>query len=1247
MSIVLFLILMLLVQGCYFEINTERFSSDTEISGGSPTDTIPPIIKNVTSENVNGIYGVGEIISLQVEFSENVFLNIKNGNTPILDLILNVSPTARIATYISGSGSPILNFSYTVVSGDHSSLLDYTSVSALNLGSDMILQDQSGNESNLLLPHPGQTGSLGANKNITINTSLSPLFSIFAPFAELREVPRGTQSTVNLNIVVYGLNVSVYKYKIGVDAVTDCSDGSGYSSESLIANPIMDNISLIPDGLIRLCVIGGDSLENWQNLKQASSAMWIKSSITPTNLSYSTPLSTYVVNRTIVPNVPINNNAGPFTYSISPPLLTGLVLNPKTGIISGTPTITNGTGFQSYTVTATSAAGSTDAMINIAVVNPGLTIDKPVEGETVPSYKMLTGSCVSGLSVKVFASADLILSSSTNACVNGSYAVGLTSLNEFGPRWVRVEQANVSLNRNFYNANVGINNNYGWRSGITAIVRDPGTGKIYVSGSVGSGHFPNTNKGSPNIVRLNSDGSLDTSFVQSGTGFDNTVRSIAIDSNGKILVGGYFVSYNGVQSKYIARLNSDGSLDTSFAPIGTGLNNIVETLAIDTNGKILVGGNFTLYNGLSSKYIARLNSDGSLDANFTSSGTGLNSIVMTIVIDTNGKIVVGGGFTNYNGTPVNYITRLNTDGSVDASFNIAGSGFNAEVYTLKIASDGKILAGGPFTTYNGVNRKYIARLNSSGTLDTSFSPTGTGLNDLVYSLGVYENDKILVGGSFITYNGIVTQFFTSLNPDGTLNTSFTLAGSGFNGQVMAIASDVNGRILIGGQFSLYNGTPTNGIIRLNSNASRDMSFNPHGTGFNSRINSVIFDNNGKLLVAGAFTKYKGIKANRIVRLNLDGTVDSNFVLASGGPNDEIESLAVDSNGKIIIGGFFTTYDGLSANGLARLNSDGSLDTSFTRTGSGLDNQIAALAIDSIGRIVVGGWFTRNDGSGVYGVVRLNSNGTVDTNFEATTRVNDGVKTLAVDSNGKIVIGGPFLDFDGTGKHYIARLNDDGTADPSFVPDGVGPDDTIESLAIASDGKILIASAFSDYGGTAVNGIARLNSDGSLDASFAPEGTGPTSMVNTMALAADGSIIVGGYITDSNGERINGIVKLNSDGTMNANFSQSSKIPSNDVADLAFDSQGRIFIAGDFSEIAPYLAVLESDGSAANVGMALLPAVSRLALSTSLNLVATNGSAPYVYSILSGGGSINSSTGLFTAPNSSSTTVVQVKDSLGT
>lgn len=367
---------------------------------------------------------------------------------------------------------------------------------------------------------------------------------------------------------------------------------------------------------------------------------------------------------------------------------------------------------------------------------------------------------------------------------------------------------------------------------------------------------------------------LDTSFIVEA-GFDNAVMTTAVQSDGKILAGGWFTTYKGVSRNNIARLNADGSLDTSFN-VGAGFNAVVYTIVLQADGKILVGGDFTSYNGITQNSIIRLNTDGSTDTSFAM-GSGLTTsggmaFVNTIAIQPDGKILVGGRFTDYNGTARQRIARLNTDGSIDTSF-VIGSGFNADVKTIALQSDGKILVGGSFKTYSVNNVNYIARLNTNGAIDSSFN-IGTGFGGspsgaVVQTIVVQPDDKILVGGYFTTYKGATQNRIVRLNTNGNVDTTFAVVGGVDNYFVNHIALQSDGKILLGGGFISYNGIARRCLARINANGSLDTSFDI-GTGFFgtlSNVETISIQADGKIVVGGYFTSYKGVDRNRIARLN--------------------------------------------------------------------------------------------------------------------------------------------------------------------------------------------------------------------------------------------------------------------------------------------------------------------------------------------------------------------------------------------
>ncbi|MCF8459671.1 MAG: T9SS type A sorting domain-containing protein [Flavobacteriales bacterium] len=349
-------------------------------------------------------------------------------------------------------------------------------------------------------------------------------------------------------------------------------------------------------------------------------------------------------------------------------------------------------------------------------------------------------------------------------------------------------------------------------------------------------------------------GTLDPTYG-SGTGINNNVRTSSIQNDGKTIVGGNFTSVHGTTRNHIARLNADGSLDGAFNP-GTGANSVVLASATQIDGKVIIGGNFSSFNGTSRARIARLNANGSLDLTFTPPAA-IDWFVKTIAIQADGKIILGGEFTTYN----EFIIRLNADGSLDASFNPDVSWF---VNTIAIQDDGKIIIGGDFTSIEVFwERNHIARLNEDGSIDGTFDP-GVGANGTVETTIIQPDGKIIIGGSFTSYNATPRNRIARLNVDGSLDVTFD-PGEGANGAVYACPIQDDEKIVIGGSFTSYDGTPRNRIARLNIDGSLDATFDS-GEGANGMIQTASIQTDGRIVIGGDFIWYDETSRNRIARV---------------------------------------------------------------------------------------------------------------------------------------------------------------------------------------------------------------------------------------------------------------------------------------------------------------------------------------------------------------------------------------------
>ena len=350
-----------------------------------------------------------------------------------------------------------------------------------------------------------------------------------------------------------------------------------------------------------------------------------------------------------------------------------------------------------------------------------------------------------------------------------------------------------------------------------------------------------------------------------------------------------------------------------------------------------------------------------------------------------------------------------------------GSGFDDNVWDIIKTSDDKYLAGGSFTTYSGESTKYLVKLTSGGTIDTSFN-SGNGFDNYVSSIQQTTDGGYLIGGYFTTYSGQSANYIIKLKSGGTIDTSFN-SGSGFDGYVSSIQQTTDGGYLIGGNFTTYSGQSANHIIKLTSGGTIDTSFNS-GNGFGSYVYSIQQTTDGGYLIGGEFTTYSGQSANHIIKLTSDGTIDTSFNSGSGF-DGVVYSLYETTDGGYLIGGGFTTYSGQSANYIVKLTSDGTIDTSFN-SGSGFDNTVIEIIKTTDGGYLIGGGFTTYSGQSANYIVKLTSDGTIDTSFNSGSGFDGYVYSIYETTDGGYLIGGNFTSYSGVISNYIIKLKPDGT-----------------------------------------------------------------------------------------------------------------------------------------------------------------------------------------------------------------------------
>ncbi len=344
-------------------------------------------------------------------------------------------------------------------------------------------------------------------------------------------------------------------------------------------------------------------------------------------------------------------------------------------------------------------------------------------------------------------------------------------------------------------------------------------------------------------------------------------------------------------------------------------NPTVTVIQMQPDGKFLIGGRFTNVGGQARNNLARVNADGMLDATFVNTNLNLDNAVRSIILQSDGKIIVATVGVSLQAQALNQLFRFNADGTPDTTFN---PNVDKGVYGAVLQNDGKIIIGGFFATVGGQAKSNLARLNADGTLDTSFTLTS---DSTVGDVARQADGKILIGGIFSNIGGLARSRLARLNADGTLDMSFNFQATyNSGGGVQDIQLQPDGKIIIGGYPSSDGSIKT--VARLNADGTPDTAFNQNVLSFSQsfqNIRTVAVQANGKILLGGSFISPQP----SLIRLNADGTTDFAFNPRPSAPLSvsSIDALLVQPDQKILVGGYFTTIGGANRNSLARLFSD--------------------------------------------------------------------------------------------------------------------------------------------------------------------------------------------------------------------------------------------------------------------------------------------------------------------------------------
>lgn len=624
-----------------------------------------------------------------------------------------------------------------------------------------------------------------------------------------------------------------------------------------------------------------------------------------------------------------------------------------------------------------------------------------------------------------------------------------------------------------YSSTDGIN-------GVVRAIKPDQNGKILVGGEFSS---PRNN-----LARLNSDGTTDETF-DTGTGPDGSVTHIALQSTGDVVIGGDFLNFNSALKQKVARVSANGSLHTEA--FGEGISyGYVHALAVQPDNTILLGGSRDA--GINGKILARYSAEGQLETGFSSAVE--NQLHEVTSIAASQDYIFAGGWNPvmyFSGQPTGhdasfYVLNI-SDGSFYSYLNFKGK--PTDVNAVALRSDGSVVAGGSFIQRDDPDDEdfYAGLVRMASpyySIDKLFRPVVGGQAE-INALGVQGDGQILAGGKFYRANDNIQLGLTRLNQNGSSGTDLVPISIDV-GQVNSLLIREDGRLVVAGYFRRVEG----GYI---VNKEEIALLEPDGTRIAgaeiSGVRQMVWYPGGKIVAV-----YGGFPG--VARLNPDMTVDSGFnpgegISRSVQPDyemDRLNALAVQPDGKILLAGSFSSFSEVPAENIIRLNADGSRDTTFVSpdfTVFNFRSEVFSIALHPDGRILIGGRFSTVGGIPESTVARINSDGTVDSSFQSAFADQGGTAySVRVQTNGKILVGGDLQIFDEDGIfNSLVRLNYDGSRDRGFNVSLAGAVKTI----YVNDEFILAGGAISAADGTPRQGLVRyieltgdVNSDGVVD-----------------------------------------------------------------------------------------------------------------------------------------------------------------------
>jgi uncharacterized delta-60 repeat protein len=813
----------------------------------------------------------------------------------------------------------------------------------------------------------------------------------------------------------------------------------------------------------------------------------------------------------------------------------------------------------------------------------------------------------------------------------------------------------------------------------------------------------------PFLARLNEDGSVDSGFAPlSGAG--SPVTTVRILADGKIIAGGSnFITAAGTSRKGLIRLLSNGELDADFnPPLSAGRT---DALALQQDGKVIAGGYFTAIAPAVQTEVLRFNADGGVDGGFlpnmemTGYTDGMYT-VQSLATQADGKILIGGGFNRINGTDRRFLARLNPNGSIDETFVSNASSW---VHMIARQNNGDMLVSQnhgllvqPFTNFFRLSNPSVDSLTFPSATSVRWNRGGAGaaITGVLFSIhenGVWQslgNGAPIAGGweldgITLPANGVLRarpvsvchrmleQFATLGNPAPAFELTdtddvavagnqlidfggtwigasnelrFTIRNTGnaiLQPLTLSLAGPHPGDFRIAGvsQVPLAPGGRHDIVVRFTPQATgqrfADLQFignqaglpslgvalrgttvttinpafsgaadppvaiaegfsaagksvgsisldfkPPLHTGF-TLVNNLIVQNTASSLPNPSFPingTFDDLPDQSIIHLTFDGhnypflvnyaggdgndltltllgegTPDAGFAVEIAGATSSVKSWTCSEHlpdGRFLVAGSFTSINGTSRGGIARLNADGTLDPTFHFRGG-----VAATAIALLpdGKVLVAGKFENESTAGAIALARLNPDGTIDEFL--VQAINATVTSLIIRPDRKILMLGNFTSMGGIARSRVALLEMDGTVDASYNPSASG---AVIGGSLLPDGKILLRGSFTGIGSAIQKHLARLNPDGSLDESFNPvfkaQGTNSTPSILASLVQPDGKVVIGGSFVEIDGVFRDNIVRLNPDGSVDEGFVGQAD---GEVSDLYLLQNGKLFASGRF------------------------------------------------------------------------------------